>query len=323
MGAAVRADVTVTFGVPKTGLVQSKAAVYVGRLEVAEDIGLIPCPFSTGPGWVVPKDFAGFPPRRQVETHKGTYGHLAIFAGSTGYHGAAVLAARGAQRAQPGLVSVFADSDVYVPVAAQLQSAMVHPWDADLLLPENTSALLAGPGLASATLTAKEHKFVLRLWHESPLPMIVDASALDWLLRDPHAPEDALRVIAPHPGEAARLLKMTVPEVQADRIAGVRELSRRFGNCWVVLKGHQTLIGRNSGPIRVNSTGNPYMAQGGSGDVLAGFIAGLLTQRALQTDPLRTLSYAVWEHGHAGDRLQATDRGWTIEDLVRVIGGSR
>jgi NAD(P)H-hydrate epimerase len=271
----------------------------------------------------VPENFADFPPRRQVESHKGTYGHLAIIAGTLGYHGAAVLATRGALRAHPGLVTLLTGADVYVPVASQLQAAMVQRWDADSALPQNTTAVLAGPGLASPSVTAKEQRFVLRLWHESPLPVIVDASALDWLLSDPHTPESALRVIAPHPGEAARLLKMTVPEVQADRISGLRELSRRFGNCWVVLKGHQTLIGRNTGPIHVNSTGNPHMAQGGSGDVLAGFVAGLLAQPTLQADPLKTLSYAVWEHGREGDRLQAMDPGWTTEDLARVIGGAR
>ena len=140
-------------------------------------------------------------------------------------------------------------------------------------------------------------------------------------MRDPHSPSDAMRVITPHPGEAARLLKTTVPEVQADRIAGLRELSRRFGNCWVVLKGHQTLIGRSTGQVRVNSTGNPHMAQGGSGDVLAGFMAGLLAQPALQADPLKTLSFAVWEHGRAGDELQSAGSGWTTEDLAGRIGG--
>jgi len=86
------------------------------------------------------------------------------------------------------------------------------------------------------------------------------------------------------------------------------------------LKGHQTLVGRSSGEVFVNSSGNPHLAQGGSGDVLAGYLAGLLAQPALQADPLRAIRYAVWQHGAAADGLQARQRNWVIEDLVQVIG---
>jgi NAD(P)H-hydrate epimerase len=91
----------------------------------------------------------------------------------------------------------------------------------------------------------------------------------------------------------------------------------------VVLKGHQTLIGRDSeSAVYVNPTGNPHLAQGGSGDVLAGFMAGLLAQPELQHDPLKAIRYAVWEHGAAADRMQAKRRGWIIEDLVQEIGAN-
>jgi NAD(P)H-hydrate repair Nnr-like enzyme with NAD(P)H-hydrate dehydratase domain len=89
----------------------------------------------------------------------------------------------------------------------------------------------------------------------------------------------------------------------------------------VVLKGHQTLIGRSTGEIFVNSSGNPHMAQGGSGDVLAGFIAGLLAQPALQSDVGKTLRYAVWQHGVAADTLEAKQKNWVVEDLVAELGG--
>jgi NAD(P)H-hydrate epimerase len=105
-------------------------------------------------------------------------------------------------------------------------------------------------------------------------------------------------------------------------VGAVRQLSRRYGDCWVVLKGHQTLIGRSEGEIFVNSSGNPHLAQGGSGDVLAGFIAGLLAQPALQADVSRTLRYAVWQHGAAADALQARQRNWVVEDLVCEIGNA-
>jgi NAD(P)H-hydrate epimerase len=108
--------------------------------------------------------------------------------------------------------------------------------------------------------------------------------------------------------------------VQANRPNALREISKRLGNCWVILKGAQTLIGRSDGVTQVNSSGNPHLAQGGSGDVLAGYLAGLLAQPALQEDTLKTLSYGVWQHGAAADRLQDAHGNWVVEDLVEEIG---
>ena len=159
-----------------------------------------------------------------------------------------------------------------------------------------------------------------KLWQQSAAAMVVDASALDWLPQESPVLENAIRVVTPHPGEAARLLGVSTAEVQADRPKALREISRRLGDCWVVLKGQQTLIGRSSGELLVNSSGNPHLAQGGSGDVLAGFLAGLLAQRALQADPFKTIGYGVWQHGAAADRLTQTSENWVIEDLAREIG---
>jgi hydroxyethylthiazole kinase-like uncharacterized protein yjeF len=152
--------------------------------------------------------------------------------------------------------------------------------------------------------------------------MVVDASALDWLPSGKF-PKNAIRVVTPHPGEAARLLQTTAQKIQKNRAESLREISRRFGNCWVVLKGHQTLIGRSRGEIFVNPSGNPHLAQGGSGDVLAGFIAGLLAQPELQADAEKTIRYAVWQHGAAADKLQAARANWVVEDLVDKIGGAQ
>jgi NAD(P)H-hydrate epimerase len=91
----------------------------------------------------------------------------------------------------------------------------------------------------------------------------------------------------------------------------------------VILKGHQSLIGRASGEMYVNSSGNPYLAQGGSGDVLAGYIAGLLAQPGLQSDVATALRYGVWQHGAAADELLAARQNWVIEDLIGAIGGVR
>ncbi len=318
-GAAIQALVTLTIGAPKTGLLAPAAWPFAGRLEVAEDIGLVPCPLAAELNWTQPEDFEHFPPPRKVAANKGDFGHAALVAGSLGYHGAAVLVTRGAQRAQPGLVTVFPQENVFTPVAAQLQAAMVSIWKPEIKLPEKTSAALIGPGLAAPEITEAMKKFTRELWRAAAFPLVVDASALDFLDAETPA-KNSLRVLTPHPGEAARLLVTTAANVQANRVAALREISKKFGGCWVVLKGHQTLVGRSEGNIFANGSGNPHLAQGGSGDLLAGFIAGLLAQPALAADVEKTLCYAVWQHGAAADKLALTRGNWTVEDLAAEIG---
>jgi hydroxyethylthiazole kinase-like uncharacterized protein yjeF len=325
-GAAIRAATTLTVGDVKRGLLEQSAWDFVGRLEVAPEIGLIECPVDRQKAellWSQEFDFVKFQRmRRPVSSHKGTFGHLAILAGSQGYHGAAVLAARGAQGAHPGLVSVITHIPVYQPVAAQLQSAMVHAWRGWAKPDEFCTAFVAGPGLASPSVPEEMKEEVRQFWRELNQPMIVDASALAWL-EGGNLENNLARVITPHPGEAARLLGTTAREVQADRAGAVRKLSQKFGNCFVVLKGHQSLIGRANGSVFVNSTGNPFLAQGGSGDVLAGFMGGLLAQPELQKDVELTVRFAVWAHGAAADRLSAKQGRWTVEELaseVSIVG---
>jgi NAD(P)H-hydrate epimerase len=320
---AIEAAVTLTINAPKTGLLAQNAWPFVGRLEVADDVGLVPCPHTSGLNWTQAADFQNFPPRRPVAGHKGTFGHLGIIAGSFGFHGASVLAVRAAQRAQPGLVSLFTQESVYHVVAAQLQAAMVNLWTPDLKLPDTVSAILVGPGLAAPGLAeVMSPTTTRRIWRDSLLPVVVDASALDWLPRGPSV-KNAIRIVTPHPGEAARLLNATQQQVQANRPQALLEISRRYGNCWVVLKGHQTLVGRNDGEIFVNPSGNPHLAQGGSGDVLAGYLAGLLAQRPLQADVGKLIRFAVWQHGAAADQLQAARANWVIEDLIGELGNAR
>ena len=321
-GACIQAALTLTIGAPKTGMLTPAAWPFVGRLEVTEDVSLVPCPHSSELCWSLPDDFEHFPPARGAATHKGDYGHVAILAGSLGYHGASVLAARGAQRAQPGLITLLTQENVYAPVAGQLQSAMVTVWREEKALPETTSTALIGPGLAAPEIAPEMKSFTQKLWREATIPVVVDASALDWL--EPQStPAPATRVITPHPGEAARLLGTTAAAVQADRVNALRELSKKFGGAWVILKGHQTLIGRESGKVFVNGSGNALLAQGGSGDLLAGFIAGLLAQPALQAEVEKTLRYAVWQHGAAADKLSLTQHNWTVEELAAEIGNAR
>lgn len=316
-GPVIAAEATLTFGAPKTGLLAAGAEEFVGRLEVAAEIGLIPCPFTGDVLWIEGDDFRGFPPRRPVGGHKGGHGHVAVLAGSTGYHGAAVLAARGAQRAMPGLISLYTTERVHAPVAAQLRQSMVHPWTPQSDLPAKTTAVLVGPGLAGPDVDETLIERTRTLWRESPLTVVADASALDWL-----EPGDTAgpRVMTPHPGEAARLLGIGAAEVQADRVTAARELRARFGGI-VVLKGHHTLVAAADG-ITINDTGNPYLGQGGSGDALAGYIAGLLAQPALSRDPAKAIRFAVRQHGQTADRLTRSHHAWDLDDFLALLGNA-
>jgi NAD(P)H-hydrate repair Nnr-like enzyme with NAD(P)H-hydrate dehydratase domain len=186
-------------------------------------VGLLPCPIKNELNWTLAEDFGGFPPPRAVATHKGTYGHVGIIAGSVGYHGASVLSARGAQRAQPGLITLHIQEGAYHPVAAQLQAVMVSPWKSGADL-SNYTAILIGPGLAAPDVPAEVKKLTSDLWLHSPGPIIVDASALAWLPSGA-VPEKAVRLITPHPGEAGRLLGISSKDVQSDRLKSLRELS--------------------------------------------------------------------------------------------------
>jgi ADP-dependent NAD(P)H-hydrate dehydratase / NAD(P)H-hydrate epimerase len=317
-GEAIRARVTLTVGAPKTGMLKAAAAPYVGRLEVAANVGLSSSAPQSQIHWITPSDYRDFPPFRPVTAHKGSYGHLGIIAGSFGYHGAAVLAARGAQRAQPGLITLETTRRVYTAVASQLQAVMVRTFNPERDGTPSSTAHLLGPGLAGKDVADVLRQHVRRLWETSTAPVVVDASALPWLPRTA-PPPGTVRVLTPHPGEAARLLGTTSMQVQSDRFGALRALSALYAGAWIVLKGHQTLIGRDTGSIQVNSSGNPWLGQGGSGDVLAGFVAGYLAQSELAADPGKTLACAVWRHGHAADLLQRSGAAWTVEDLIATL----
>ena len=319
-GVAIEAAVTVTLGSVKVGLLVEEAARYVGRLELAPEIGLVPIETDVELQWTLSSDFVPLLRRRPVTAHKGTFGHVAILAGSLGFHGAAVLAAQGAQRARPGLVTVFTDERCLVPVASQLRAAMVRPWKGERLGDTTFTAIVAGPGLASCGLSPAIRAEVERLWREAPCPMVVDASALDWLASGGECAGG--RVITPHPGEAGRMLGASAAAVQADRLSAVRRLAGRWPlvDPVVVLKGRHSLVGRRRGPCFVNSSGNPGLAQGGSGDVLAGLLGGLLAQPALQEEAMLAVRYGVWRHGAAADALEEAGGAWTTEDLVPALG---
>ena len=323
-GAIVRATETLVVGAPKSGLLAGHAARFTGRIRVTDDVGLVPWAAAGIPDadiaghWGAARDFSDWPPRRPIDAHKGSLGHVLVVAGSVGYHGAAVLAARAALRANPGLVTVWTHPQTLVPVACQLASPIVQSWEPGRPMPASVTCVVAGPGLAGPGVEPWLVNQLVEWWSRAPVAMVADASALDFLPRG-RTPLDHPRVLTPHPGEAARLLGTTAARVQADRAASLRELQALFDGAWIVLKGHATMAGRTGRKPWWNSTGNPWLAQGGSGDVLAGFLGGLLAQPVLASDPDIAVRAAIFEHGAAADRLMERGPGWTTEDLVSCL----
>jgi ADP-dependent NAD(P)H-hydrate dehydratase / NAD(P)H-hydrate epimerase len=311
----IQAEVTVTFAAPKVCHVFQPATLYCGEVIVAdisipeiavddEDVTL---------ALITPKDIQPHVAPRLAATHKGTYGHVGVIAGSPGRSGAAVLCARGALRAGAGLVTVMTDAETAKLVHAASIESMTFSGDLDAFL-ENKSAVVLGPGLADDDDAYAKTRAIA---DAIELPLIVDASALNAFA--PHAsqlnPNGRPRVITPHPGELARLLQSDTKTINADRIAAAREAAR-LTNCVVVLKGHQSLVAEPDGHVYVNPTGNPGMAAGGMGDVLAGMIGALL---ARGTDPVDAACVAVYLHGLAGDILaeeHESDAGLTATELA-------
>ena len=233
-----------------------------------------------------------------------------------------MLAARGAQRAQPGLVTLFTQENVYHAVASQLQSAMVNVWTPDIKLFGRCQRDFDRPRPGRAGFAGRDeshHPAALARLRE--LPVIVDASALDWLRAAHAGAGNAIRVITPHPGEAARMLNTTVPQVQANRRAGrarnLAALRQLLGGAERPPDAHWPERGRR---IFVNSSGNPHLAQGGSGDVLAGFIAGLLAQPALQADVGKTHPLRRLAARRGGGQIAGKRANWVVEDLPGELG---
>jgi hydroxyethylthiazole kinase-like uncharacterized protein yjeF len=314
----VQAEVTVTFAAPKLCHVFEPASLYCGEVIVADIT--IPeaavederCTLAL----ITPKDVQPHVAPRLSSTHKGTYGHVGIIAGSPGRSGAAVLCARGAIRTGAGLVSVMTDADTARLVHAGSIESMTYSGDDLQEFLANKTAVLIGPGLAD---DERAWKHTRALVEKIELPLVIDASGLNaYTSRAAELnPRGLPRVITPHPGELARLLDTDSASINADRISAVREAAR-ISQCVVVLKGYQSLIAEPDGHVFVNPTGNPGMASGGMGDVLAGMIAALL---ARGTDALDAACAAVYLHGLAGDILkeQHGDTGLTAMDLADHI----
>jgi len=317
LGPAIRARLTVTFGLPKIGLFLSAGRGHAGQVELV-DLGVPRGWLEEGlrVGLVEPDDVRAVLPARPPDAHKGRYGHLLVVAGSVGKTGAAVLACLGALRSGTGLVTCALPATHQPVVAAHLAEAMTEPLPETaaqtlsakalhrvLELEERMDALAVGPGVG---LEAETQAIMRELIQGAERPMVVDADALTALVghlslvRQARGP----RLLTPHPGEAARLLEKSVADVQADRVESARRLAGETG-AFVALKGAGTLVASPDGELTLNPTGNPGMATGGTGDVLTGIAGGLLAQGL---GPNAALRAAVYLHGLAGD-LAASERG--------------
>ena len=265
-------------------------------------------------------------PRRERDSHKGDYGKLLIVAGSEGYTGAPVFAAQGALRSGAGLVYLGVPRDVYPIVAAQCSSAMPFPLpdDAEQLVERARSCdvVLAGPGMGRSP---RAQQLVFRLMEEVEGSLVLDADGLNALEGQTQRlrTRTGLTVLTPHDGEFARLAGCSLP--LNDRVEQAAELAQDTG-CVVVLKGHETLTVDPQGRVWRNTTGNPGMAKGGSGDILAGMIASLLGQKQLTgcvSCPGELVAWAVYLHGAAGDAAAAQygEYGMLPDDTLAAVAG--
>jgi hydroxyethylthiazole kinase-like uncharacterized protein yjeF len=251
---------------------------------------------------------------RPPDSNKGMYGHVLVIGGSPGKSGAPAMASLAALRTGAGLVTAAVTPSVLPLVAAIAPELMTQALavnsngeiSASNLTPENLKSLLQrmtvlalGPGLGTSSEAVE---FALGLLRQTRLPAVVDADALNALATQPDLLHEIARdrtlVLTPHPGEMSRLAGLSISEIQASRLQIAREFAIR-NQVTLVLKGWRTLIAHPDGAIAVNTTGNPAMAKGGSGDLLTGMVAGLLAQHP--KDPRRAVEAAVYLHGLAAD----------------------
>src|SRR6266849_3260864 len=340
-GSLLYAHNTVTFTAPKPGQLISRDSVAAGALQVAgigsppslvEEIG------KSNLRWIEPQEFAKFPLVRAFDSHKGLYGHALIVAGSLGKSGAAVMASYAALRAGAGLVTA-ATPDVVLPiVAAAHPGLMTEPLASTAdgraamqnlaegrfsRMQENKTVLAVGPGLG---LYPETQDFIRRVVQQSELPLILYDDGLNAFAGN----ADALRqrkteflAITPHPGEMARLITRPTKAVQEDRVKIAQEAASRW-NAHVVLKGSHTIIAAPDGTTLINTSGNPGLAKGGTGDVLTGLLAALTAQ--FKTDDwTRVLALGVYLHGKAAEiAVRNTDEsGLLATEVASAVPGAR
>ena len=327
-GPALRADLTVTFAAPKVAQIFPPAAELVGELVVA-DLGIPDWLVAEAPGrlhLLCGEELAAALVPRSRESHKGSYGHLLVVAGSPGKAGAAILAARAAVAGGAGLVTVATPEPAAANVEGGSIESMTLPLPATargglalagfetlLAAAEARDAVAVGPGLGDEP---ESWEVVRRLSLACSRPLLLDADGLNaWAGEAGRLRERrAATVLTPHPGELGRLLGTSAAEVSADRRAALARGVELTGGV-VVLKGHLSLVGTPEGEIFVNPTGGPAMASGGSGDVLTGLVGALLAQGF---EPEAAATLGVHWHGLAGDLAAAALGGPAVPAAALV-----
>lgn len=311
MGSAVKADVTVTFALPKVGMLLYPGASYCGRIEIS-NISIQQATIdemNIKTGFLDKKDVLTFLPEREKRTNKGSYGRLFIIAGSKDMTGAVALCCKGAFRAGAGLVYACTVQSGISVVQQLVPEAVVMPlsefdgkvryecYEEDIEQKiKNASAIAVGPGLG---MSREVTEFVIKLITDVDKPLVIDADGLNAIAENPsillklkHIP-----VITPHPGEMSRLTGMSISEILEDTVTVARNFAMQY-NSVVVLKDARSIIASPSGRVVINVTGNPSMSTGGSGDVLTGVIASLLAQGL---EPFFAAAVGAYIHGLSGD----------------------
>ena len=329
-----RADAVVTFTAPKPAHLFGHVGAAVAVAEIGSPETAVRS--AEKMGWTGTAK-ALTETRRDVSSHKGEFGHVLVMGGSRGKAGAAAMVAMAAMRAGAGLVTAAVPDGVLNTVArfapemmtAALMESKEGAVSAENLRAKHLTALLkgksvvaVGPGLGTSAGTVE---FVRRLMREVRVPMVVDADGLNALAGHTKILNGRGRVlvVTPHPGEMARLLGVSVREVEADRVGAAREFAKRH-KVTVVLKGWRTLVAHPDGRVAVNTSGCAAMAKGGSGDVLTGLIAALVAQYPKHAG--EAVEAAVYLHGLAAEMavrgrdertLLATDALGSLSEAFR------
>lgn len=331
MGKAVKADVTVTFGYQKIGSLLYPGREYCGRIQVA-DIGFPPVSLEQAGQTAYtygPEDLAKIP-ERQPYSNKGTFGKVLIVAGSKDMCGAAYLSGLAAYRMGAGLVKIMTVEENRPMLQQLLPEAILSSYDSrqaeedpDLLGQKVerecawADVIVLGPGIGRAPYA---ENLVREFMMNAYVPMVIDADALNIIAEREELTQYFTEniMITPHLGEMARLTGLTIPEIQSDLIKTAADYSGRYGiQC--VLKDAVTVVTGREGQCYINSSGNSSMAKAGSGDVLTGVIAGLLS---LGVDIWDAAVLGVYLHGAAGDRGRKRygQHGMLARDLADEIG---
>jgi len=329
LGDSVWALRTITFGLPKPYLFQGTGIDHAGYWTVA-DIGF-PSVLLEEPSDAMLIDgewVTNLLPERMRISHKGDNGAVLIVAGSERMRGAAVLSALAALRSGAGIVTVASVPSVCEAIAARLPEALllplpevdgqIAPEAAEILLQcRRTRSAVFGPGLGTGDGV---QEFLDRVWREWTLPSVIDADALNAVATGIRLP-DASCILTPHPGEMSRLLHSSIAELQSDRFRTTIQAAERMGQT-ILLKGPYSIVGTPGQPMLVNPTGNPGMATGGMGDVLAGIIGTLLAQ---ELPPYYAGGCGMYWHGEAADMCADAigSIGYTASEVADRLPSAR